>query len=460
MTEIDTALYRHDLVIRNASGILTGLRGEAARRSGDIRVRDGRIVAIGDIAPLPGDEVLDARGGIVTPGFVSVHHHLFQSVLKAVPSAINARLETWLRLVPVHYWHKIDEEALQVAAEIGIAELLLSGCTLVNDHHYLFSDRYGYDPAAVLFDTAERLGIRLALSRGGTTRDRSYDTDDVVPMPVETLDVMLARVQDLTTRYHDAGPDSSRKILLAPNTPTWGATPEELKAMAAAARQMGIGLHSHLSETDHYVSWCREVHDCRPVEFVARHDWVGPDVFFAHLVHVDQDEIAVLAATGTGMAHCPQSNCRLGSGIAPAAALDRAGGRVAMGVDGAASNEACDMASEMHAGWMVQRAVGGADAASVEDVVRWSTTAGAAMLGYEELGVVAEGRIADLVVHGLDDPRHAGLHDPLAAPVVSGGSSVRHVLKAGRPVVTDGVIPGFDMPRLIARAREVVARLG
>ncbi|GAA4480589.1 amidohydrolase family protein [Gluconacetobacter asukensis] len=453
-----------DLVIRNAVGILTGLRGPGERCRGDIRIHDGRIAEIGAVAARPGDRVLDAAGGVVTPGLVSAHHHLFQSMLKAVPAAIDARLETWLRLVPVRYWHRFDEEALRTAAEVGMAELLLSGCTMVNDHHYPFASfspagGSGYDPAAILFETAERMGIRLCLSRGGTTRDRVYDNDDVVPMPVETLDGMLRHVEGLAARYHDSGPNSMRRVLLAPNTPTWGATPAELKEMAAAGRRLGIGLHSHLSETTNYVTFCAETHGCRPVAFVAGCDWVGPDVSFAHLVHIDADEIALLAATGTFMVHCPQSNGRLGSGVAPASALERAGGRVAIGVDGAASNEACDMASEMHNAWLIQRAVGGPGAARVEDVLRWSSASGAAMLGFAELGTVAVGQIADLAIHALDAPRHAGLHDPLLAPVICGPSSVRHVLCAGRPVVVDGAIPGLDLPRLMARARAVVARL-
>jgi 8-oxoguanine deaminase len=447
------------IVIRNARGILTGLRGSDERASGDIRIRDGRIAAIGRIAPEPGDDVIDAAGCVVTPGLVCAHHHLFQSVLKAVPSAIDARLETWLRLVPAQYWHRLDSDALRTAAEIGMAELLLSGCTTLNDHHYLFSDRYDYDPADILFETAERFGMRLVLSRGGTTRQRNFDTPELVPMPVEPLESMLAHTGSLVRRYHDPSSDSRRRIILAPNTPTWGATPDELREMAKSARALGIRLHSHLSETDNYVTFCRDVHDCRPVDFAASCGWVGEDVFFAHLVHVDPREIAILAETGTGMAHCPQSNCRLGSGIAPAPALDRAGGRVALAVDGAASNEACDMAAEMHTAWMVHRAIGGADAVRAEDVLRWSTADCADVLGFSELGRIAAGQIADIAIHALDAPRHAGLHDPLIAPVVSGASSVRHVLSAGRRVVVDGAIPGFDMPALIVRAAETVARL-
>ncbi|MFT8482757.1 MAG: amidohydrolase family protein [Gluconobacter cerinus] len=447
------------LLIQNLGGILTGLRGEAARRAGDIRIRDGRITEIGHLVPGSGEKVLNAKGGIATPGLISTHHHLFQSVLKAVPTAINKPLEPWLRLVPNTYWNRIDERALNVAARVGMVELLLSGCTTVADHHYLFADMYAYDPAAVLFEAAEDLGLRYVLARGGTTRARKFDTDDIIPAPTETLDVMMKRVEGLVGRYHQSGPNAKRRIALAPNTPTWGVTPDELREMAIAARSMGISLHSHLSETENYVRFCLETYGMRPLQFVAEHGWVGEDVWFAHLVHLDESELVLMVQTGTGMAHCPQSNCRLGSGIAPAPALDALGGRVSLAVDGAASNEACDMGAEMHCAWMIHRAVHGADAVTAEDVMRWSTSAGAQILGLPDVGRVEVGAAADLVIHGLDAPRCAGLHDPLIAPVVSGATTVRHVLMDGVPVVVDGAIPGLDLEALLAEARDVVGCL-
>ncbi|MBS1072047.1 amidohydrolase family protein [Gluconobacter cerinus] len=447
------------LLIQNIGGILTGLRGDAARRTGDIRIRDGRITEIGHLTPGSGEKVLNAKGGIATPGLISTHHHLFQSVLKAVPTAINKPLEPWLRLVPNTYWNRIDERALNVAARVGMVELLLSGCTTVADHHYLFADMYAYDPAAVLFEAAEDLGLRYVLARGGTTRARKFDTDDIIPAPTETLDVMMKRVEGLVGRYHQSGPNAKRRIALAPNTPTWGVTPDELQEMAIAARSMGISLHSHLSETENYVRFCLETYGMRPLQFAAEHGWVGEDVWFAHLVHLDETELALMAQTGTGMAHCPQSNCRLGSGIAPAPALDALGGRVSLAVDGAASNEACDMGAEMHCAWMIHRAVHGADAVTAEDVMRWSTSAGAQILGLPDVGRVEVGAAADLVIHGLDAPRCAGLHDPLIAPVVSGAATVRHVLMDGVPVVVDGAIPGLDLEALLAEARDVVGCL-
>jgi len=223
---------------------------------------------------------------------------------------------------------------------------------------------------------------------------------------------------------------------------------------------MGIRLHSHLSETPHYVNFCQSTYGCRPVQWLEQHHWLGPDVWFAHLVHVDESELALLARTGTGMAHCPQSNARLGSGIAPADALDRMGGRVALAADGAASNEACDMISEMHCAWLTHRATKGPAAVRCEDVLRWATAGGAALLGLPSIGTIAVGQAADLAVFDLSHPRYAGLHDPLIGPVASGGGAlVRHALVAGRTVVADGAIPGLDLAALSARAANVVRRL-
>jgi cytosine/adenosine deaminase-related metal-dependent hydrolase len=311
----------------------------------------------------------------------------------------------------------------------------------------------------VLFDVAARLGQRLVLCRGGATRGRDFDIPNTVPMPVEPLDTLLRRVEALAARYHDPGPGAMRRIVLAPTTPPWSLAPAELRVAAAAGRRMGLKLHSHLSETGHYVSFCLETHGQRPVHWLAEHDWLGPDVWFAHLVHIDDSERRVLVETGTGMAHCPQSNCRLGSGIAPADRLDAEGGRVSLAVDGAGSNESCDMLNEMHTAWHIHRATKGAKATRAEDVLRWATAGGADILGYTDLGTIEPGKIADIAVFDVSQPRHAGLHDRLIGPVVSGGNGAKHVIIGGKITVRNGEIPGLDLQQLIARAQAVVHRL-
>jgi 8-oxoguanine deaminase len=228
----------------------------------------------------------------------------------------------------------------------------------------------------------------------------------------------------------------------------------------AAARRMKLRLHSHLSETSEYVDFCLSVHGKRPVEWLADHDWLGPDVWFAHLVHLDAHEVQILASSGTGMAHCPQSNCRLGSGIAPADALARLGGAVSLGVDGAASNESADMISEMHSAWHIHRALKGADVVTAEDVVRWATAGGARVLGLPRIGTLAPGQRADIAIFDLNEPRHFGMHDPLIAPVTCAGSAhLRYLLVGGRIVVENGAIPGLDIKELRSDAASVIARM-
>lgn len=448
------------MLIENAAGIFTGLPGPAMRTTGAIRVRDGVIAEIGALTPQPDEQRLDVRGCVVYPGLISTHHHMFQSVMKGVTAGINLPLAGWLRAAPYKLWSKIDEEALAVAAKIALSELLLSGTTTAADHHYLFSDTFRFDPAHVIFEVARSLGIRLVFCRGGATKGRHMNADDFPPMPVETLDSMLKSAEACAQRFHDPSPLSLTRVALAPTTPTWSLDPGELKEVIATARRMKLRLHSHLSETSDYVDFCLSVHGKRPVEWLADHDWLGPDIWFAHLVHLDAGEVEMLASTGTGMAHCPQSNCRLGSGVAPADHMARLGGAVSLGVDGAASNEAADMISEMHSCWHTHRAVKGAHAVTAEDVVHWATAGGARVLGFPEIGTLVPGQQADIAIFDLNQPRHFGMHDPLIAPVTCAGTAhVRYLLVGGRIVVEDGAIPGLDIAKLRSDAIRVVERL-
>lgn len=451
-----------DTVVRNAVGILTGRSGVHERTSGDVHIRDGRIVAIGEIAPQPDETTIDASGCVLYPGLVNTHHHLFQSVLKGVSAGIDAPFAGWVHEVLFRYWHRIDERALEVAATIGIAELLLSGVTTIADHHFLFSDA-DHGGADIIFDVAERLGVRMVLCRGGATFESiagGPPGPGLMSTPWESLDDMTARVADLAARYNDPAPDAMRRVVFAPSTPLWSVRPPELRAIAESARAMGIMLHTHLSETPADVAVCRAATGERPVVWMANHGWSGPDVWFAHLVHADDEELALLARSGTGMSHCPQSNARLGTGIAPAPALDKLGGNVSLAVDGAASNEAADMLDEMHCAWHVHRARGGPGAVRAEDVVRWASAGGARVLGLGDTGTLEPGKSADLALFPIGMLRYAGLHDPLVGPVVGGGAGgARTVLVQGRPVVSGGAIPGLDLEKLQRDATDVVRRI-
>ncbi len=462
----------NDGLIQGAAHLWTGLSGPAMRATGgtDVRIRGGLVTAIGTLAPEPGERVLDAGGCVIYPGWINTHHHLFQSLLKGIPAGIDLALVPWLAAVPVAYRRHFDHEAaLRVAARVGLVELLLSGCTTVADHQYHYYPGMPFDASAAVFDEATKLGMRLVLCRGGQTQSRAM-TDGQAPPQVapETLDAFMASVERDVQRFHDPSPRAMRRMVSAITTPNWSCRADELKPLAREARRLGIRLHSHLSETYDYVRWAREVHGCTPMQFVAEHEWVGPDVWYAHMVHLDEGELRLCAATGTGIAHCPQSNGRLGSGIARIPEALALGVPVSLAVDGAASNEAADMASEAHMAWLVHRADpragsrstqpgGMAAAMTVEDVVRIGTAGGARMLGLDGVGTLAVGQAADLAIYDLDQPRYFGLHDPAIGPVASGGRpTLRAVLVQGRVVVENDRIPGLDMAQLRHDAQALV----
>ncbi|WP_079216987.1 amidohydrolase family protein [Herbaspirillum robiniae] len=464
------------LLIRNLQAIMTGLPGSAARHAGpDMRIDGDTIAAIGRLAPLPGERVLDATDCVAYPAWVNTHHHLFQSLLKGDPLGINATLTPWLAATPYRYRAKFDAQLFRLAARIGMVELLRSGCGTIADHNYLYYPGMPFDTSEILFEEAERLGLRFVLCRGTATRTRQLEAELPSALRPEKLDGFLQDMGRLARRFHDPSPSSMRRVVMAPTTPLYSAAPEEMREIAAAGRELGLRLHSHLSETVGYQDSAQAMHGCSPVEFCERIGWLGRDVWFAHLVKLDEQEIRLLGATGTGIAHCPQSNGRLGSGIAPIRALEAAGVPVSIGVDGAASNEAADMISETHAAWLMQRARGGqlatpacrggtgeqgAGEATVEDVVRWGSSGGARVLGLEALDGLRVGQQADIALYRLDDPRYFGLHDPAIGPVASGGRPfLKALLVAGRDIVRDDAIPGLDLADLGRQARAAVATL-
>ena len=469
-----------DVLIRGAAQALTGLPGAAMRAANgsDIRIRGGVIDAVGALTPQDGERVIDASGCVIYPGWVNTHHHLFQSLLKGIPAGINLPLVPWLAAVPVPYRRFFDGEAmLRLAARIGIIELMLSGCTTIADHQYHYYPGMPFDASAAIFEEADKLGVRMVLCRGGQTQARAM-TDGQAPPQVapETIDAFLAGVERDVGRYHDASPMAMRRMVSAITTPTWSCSPEQLKLMAREARRLGIRMHSHLSETYDYVRWAHEVHNCTPVQFAEAHEWVGDDVWFAHMVHLDDGDLQLCARTGTGIAHCPQSNGRLGSGIARIPEALALGVPVGLAVDGAASNEAADMISEAHACWLLHRADpragmgasvrggvyaaqpgGHAGAMSVEDVVRIGTAGGARLLGLDGVGTLEVGKAADLAVYDLTEPRYFGLHDEAIGPVAGGGRpSLRALLVQGRVVVEHDAIPGVDMAALRHEAQAAV----
>lgn len=451
------------LLIKNPAAVMSGLSGDAARLGQvDLRIRNGRIEAIApNLEPRTDERVIDARSCVVYPGWVNTHHHLFQNLLKAVPSGINADLQEWLAAVPYPRLARFTPDLARVAARLGLAELLLSGVTTCADHHYLYHADGTTETGDLLFDEAASFGMRFVLCRGGALQAAGdHPGFSKVALKPETLDQMLADIERLKSCYHDAGAASMRRVVVAPTTPTFSLPPELLPEVARAARRMGLRLHTHLSETTRYVDFCKERFNKLPVEFVADHEWLGPDVWFAHLVHLQPSEIAMLAETGSGCAHCPVSNARLGSGIAPAPQMAAAGVPMSLAVDGVASNESGSMTNEAHFAWLVHRAAQGASATTVEETIHWGSAGGAGVLGLDAVGTLEVGKAADFVLYDVSDLRFNGFHDVAAAPVTAGEPArVRYNVVNGRVVVDNGVIPGLDLERLRHEAAEGVKQL-
>ena len=454
----------NDCLIQHAAAVLTGLPGAHARLPaghGDVRVRQGKIHATGALEPEPGEKVYDASNCVLAPGWVNTHHHLFQSLLKGVPAGLNARLADWLAAVPVRHRQAFDHEAVfRLAVRVGLTELLLSGCTTVADHQYHYYPGMPFDATAVVFDEAQKLGVRVVVCRGVATQVRQIDATPSLQIAPEPLDLFFRRVADDAARFNDTAPDAMRRVVVAPTTPNWSVKPEELREIARFARSLKLRMHSHLSETSDYRRHTAEVFGCTPLAFVERHEWVGPDVWFAHLVWMEEAEQRLLAQTGTGMAHCPQCNARLGSGTAPVVELLRLGGKVSLGVDGAASNEAADMLSEMHMAFLMHRLRHGPDALSTDDVVRMATAGGAEVLGLPGIGTIEVGQAADMATYRLDSVAAIGLHDLGSAPVLCGRAlQTDTVWVGGKPVVRQSEIPGLDRSQLATRAREAVRHI-
>jgi cytosine/adenosine deaminase-related metal-dependent hydrolase len=443
-------------------GITDGLTGDSrgTRFTGSLRVTDGVITAIGEgLRPEPGERVIDATGCVVTPGLVNTHHHLFQSLMKSIPATLPGGLDEWVMEGPYRFWPTLDEEAMRASVTVGLAELVLSGTTTVSDLHYIFSDKYAYDPAEVLVDTARAFGIRFVLGRGGLTHGRPWHKSDLPPAPTETLDQMLTGVADAASRWHDPSEFALTRVAATPVTTLFNLREGEVREIAQAARALGLRMHTHLSENETYVRASLERFGKRPVDWMAEQEWIGSDIWFAHLVHCSEHELTTLAEAGTAMAHCPQSNARLGSGIADAPGFAAMGGIVSLGVDGTSANEAGDMGQALYSAFTIHRAAQGPGATQAEQVLHWASSGGAAALGFGSVGTLAVGMAGDVVLFDLDHPRYFGQHDPTIAPLISGGVSVKHSFVGGRPLVVDGRVPWLDLEQLGADSARIVARM-
>ena len=448
-----------ELLIRNIDTLVTMDAKRRVLRDADIRLADGRVAEIGSRLPArPGARELDGRNCVAYPGFVNTHHHLYQTLTRNIPRVQNAKLFDWLvNLYEV--WRELGPEAVEVSTRVGVGELLLSGCTTTTDHFYVFPRGAPREFLDIEIETARKMGVRFHPTRGSMSRGRSQGglpPDDVVQTP----DEILADCDRLISKYHDPKPFAMCRIVLAPCSP-FSVTTELLAETSKYARTKGVFLHTHLCETKDEEDFCQKTLGLRPLDYMEKTGWVGPDVWYAHGIYFNDSEIRRLAETKTGVAHCPASNLRLGSGIAPIPKMLEAGVRVGLAVDGSASNDASNMVREMQLAMLVHRVGTGVAAMPPQKVVEMATLGGAAVLGQPEIGSLEPGKAADLALFRLDRIDYAGaMADPASAPLFCGaGPRAEYTIVAGQVRVEKGRLTGEDEEALTARANRVAERM-
>jgi cytosine/adenosine deaminase-related metal-dependent hydrolase len=430
------------VLIRNADVVVTmdGARRELA--GGDILIRDGAIEAVGTGLG-PADEVVNAAGCVVTPGLVNTHHHLYQSMTRAVPGGQDALLFGWLQtLYPI--WGRMGPDEMRVSAEVGLAELALSGCSLSSDHLYIYPNGVRLEDTIA---AAEAVGLRFHATRGSMSIGESeggLPPDALVEREADILEDCI-RVID---GFHDPRPGAMVRIGVAPCSP-FSVSRDLMRDAALLARDKGVMLHTHLAENDEDIAYSLEKFGCRPGQYAEDLGWTGADVWHAHCVKLDQSEIGLFALSQTGVAHCPCSNCRLGSGIAPVRQMRDQGVRVGLGVDGSASNDAGDLIGEARQAMLLQRVANGADAMSAREALEIATLGGAQVLGRSDCGRIAPGMRGDLAIWDMSGINAAGAWDPVAALVLCGPHRVRDLFVDGRQVVRDGQMVRVDLGRLV-----------
>lgn len=428
---------------------------------GGVVIRDGRIVELVTSGGAPAAvaeaecDVFDASAHVVIPGLINTHHHFYQTLTRAMPAAVNRELFPWLKaLYPV--WAELDGEMIATSTRLALAELLLSGCTTASDHHYVFTGALT-DAIDIEVEAARALGMRVHLTRGSmslSVRDGGLPPESVV----EGDEAILTESDRLADAFHEAGEDAMVQIALAPCSP-FSVTEGLMRETAALARAKGLRLHTHLAETVDETAFCLEKFGRRPLDHAEALGWIGPDVWFAHGIHFDDDEIRRLGQSGTGVAHCPSSNMILASGHCPVMALETAGAPVGLGVDGSASNDGSNMIQEVRQAMLLQKLHLGAGAVTHLDALRWATAGSARCLGRPDLGEIRIGAAADLALFRLDEPRFSGAGDPLVALILCGAHSADAVMVGGNWRVRDGAITGIDLAEAIAHHGEAARRL-
>lgn len=441
-----------DVLIKGAVAVLTMDDTRRELAGADVLLRDGVIAGVGHGLEAGRAEVVNAAGCIVTPGLVNTHHHLYQTLTRAVPGGQDALLFGWLQtLYPI--WAKFGPEEMFISAQIGLAELALSGCTMTSDHLYL------YPNGARLDDTiaaAGEVGLRFHPTRGAMSigeSDGGLPPDSLVEREADILEDCI-RVIDA---FHDAREGAMVRVGVAPCSP-FSVSRDLMRDAALLARDKGVMLHTHLAENDEDIAYSLEKFGCRPGQYAEDLGWTGPDVWHAHCVKLDGQEIDLFSKSKTGVAHCPCSNCRLGSGIAPVRGMRDAGVKVGLGVDGSASNDMGSLIGEARQTMLLQRVENGADAMSAREALEIATRGGAEVLGRDDCGQIAVGKRGDIAVWDVSGVESAGSWDP-AAILLAGPMRVKHLLVEGRQIVADGHVISFDLKRAIVKQNQLVQGL-
>ena len=444
------------LLIKNARVLVTM---DAERReiaNGAVFMRGNVIEQVGNSADLPqtADEIIDATNHVVIPGLINTHHHMYQSLTRVIPAAQNGELFNWLNnLYPI--WANLTPEMVQVSTQVAMAELILSGCTTSSDHLYIYPNGCKLDDS---IEAAQKIGMRFHAARGAMSVGQSkggLPPDRVV----EDETAILKDTQRLIETYHDASRYAMQRIVVAPCSP-FSVSRDLMRESANLARHFGVSLHTHLAENTNDIAYSREKFNMTPAQYAEDCGWVGHDVWHAHCVQLDDDGIKLFASTGTGIAHCPCSNMRLASGIAPIRKMLAAGVAVGLGVDGCASNDSGHMMGEVRQAMLLQRVGFGPDAMTARQALEIATLGGAKVLNRDDIGALKPGMAADIAIFSLDQIGFAGAwHDPVAALVFCTPSNVAYSIINGRVLVRDGKLTSIDLPTTMERHNQLAFAL-
>jgi cytosine/adenosine deaminase-related metal-dependent hydrolase len=431
---------------------------EESRRGDDILIRENRIAEIGSDILDPVDRVIDCSTCVVVPGFVNTHHHFYQTLTRNLPAVQNAELFDWLVYL-YEIWKHLDEEAVYYSSLLAMGELLKTGCTSSTDHHYVYPQNVSGDLIGMQFKAAANLGMRLSPTRGSMSlskKNGGLPPDSVV----QTEDEILEDCERVIQKYHDEKELAMRKIILAPCSP-FSVTKELMKETVKLARKYSVRLHTHLAETRDENEFCLEIYGRRPLKLMEDCGFIGNDVSYAHGIHFNDQELELLADSGTHIAHCPTSSMRLGSGICRVKEMLPLGINVALAVDGSASNDSSDMLGEIRNALLLQRVHYGAAAMSSLDVMKMGTENGARLLGFEKVGKIREGWAADLAIFNIGKLEYSGaLADPLAAIIFSGyNHGAEYTIVNGKISVEQGKLTGFNEIELMNKCNEISENL-